>query len=66
MKFRVPLITVPVCRAHGVQVEYLYVIVEAKHIRREQGGFSDWHKLVAVLLLFIVQSDDLSLDRPDP
>jgi hypothetical protein len=34
---------------------HLYVIVEPKHIRREQGGFRNWDKLVAILLLFIVQ-----------
>ena len=54
LKLRVPLIIVPICRAHGVQVAYLYVIVELKHIEREQGGFSDWNKLVAILLLFIL------------
>ncbi len=58
LKLRVPLIIVPVCRAHGVQVAYLYVIVKPEHIRREQGGFSDWNKLVAVLLLFILQRID--------
>ncbi len=33
----------------------MYVIVKAKHIRRERGGFSNWNKLVAILFLFIVQ-----------
>jgi hypothetical protein len=55
LKLRVTLVIVPVCQAHGVQVAYLYVIVEAKHMGREQGGFSNQNKLVVVLLLFIVQ-----------
>ena len=55
LELRVPLIIVPVCQAHGVQAAYLYVIVEPEHIGREQGGFSDWNKLVAVFLLFITE-----------
>ncbi len=55
LELRVPLIIVPVCRTHGVQVVDLYVIVGAKHIGRKRGGVSNWNKLVAVLLLFIVQ-----------
>ncbi len=58
LKLRVPLIIIPVCQAHGVQVAYLYVIVEAKHIGREQEGLSNWSKLVAILLLVIVQRID--------
>jgi hypothetical protein len=58
LKLRVPLIIVPVCQAHGVRAAYLYVIVEAKHIGREQGGLSNQNKLVAILLLFIVQRID--------
>ncbi len=51
----VPLVIVPVCQTLGVRVADLYVIVEAKYIRREGGGFSNWDKLVAILFLFIVQ-----------
>jgi hypothetical protein len=58
LKLRVPLIIVPVCRARGVRVAYLYVIVKPMHIRREQGGSSDWNKLVATPLPFIVQRID--------
>jgi hypothetical protein len=58
LKLRVPLIIIPVCWARGVQVAYLYAIVKPKHIGREQGGFSDQKKLVAILLLFIVQRID--------
>jgi hypothetical protein len=58
LTLRVPLVIVPVCRAHGVRVAYLYVIVKPKNIGREQGGFSDRNKLGAILLLFIVQRFD--------
>ncbi len=45
LELRVPLIIIPICWAHGVQVAYLDVIVEAEHIGREQEGFSNWINL---------------------
>ncbi len=55
LELEVPLVIVPVCRAHGVQVAYLYVIVKAKHIQKEGGGVCDQDKLVAILFRFVVQ-----------
>ncbi len=55
LELGVPLVIVPIRRAHGVQVADLYVIVKAEHIGREGGGFSDLDKLVAILFLFVVQ-----------
>ncbi len=54
LELRVSLIIIPVCQAHGVQVTYLYVIVEARHIGKEKGGFSNQDKFLAMLFLFIV------------
>ncbi len=55
LELGVPSVIVPVCWTHGVRVADLYVIVKAKHIGREGGGFSNWDKLVAVLFLSVVQ-----------
>jgi hypothetical protein len=55
LELGVPLVIVPVCWAHGVQVADLYVIVKTKHIGGEGGGVSSWGKLVSILFLFVVQ-----------
>jgi hypothetical protein len=55
LEFGVPLVIILICRAHGVQVADLYVIVKAKHIGKEGVGVSDWDKLVANLFLFLLQ-----------
>ncbi len=55
LELGVPLIIVPFCQAHGVQVADLYVIVKVEHIRGEGGSISDWENLVGIIYLFVIQ-----------
>ncbi len=55
LELGIPLVIVPVCRAHGVQVADLYVIVKTKHIGREGDEVSNQDKLVRILFVFSVQ-----------
>ncbi len=55
LELGVPLVILPICWAHGVQVAHLYVIVKTKHIGGEGGWVSNWDKLVSILFLFFTQ-----------
>jgi hypothetical protein len=55
LELGVPLVILPVHRAHGVQVANLYVIVKTQHIGGEGVWVNNRDKLVSILFLFVVQ-----------
>ncbi len=55
LELGVPLVILPISRAHGLQVADLYAFVKPQHVGREGAGVGNWDKLVSILFLFIVQ-----------